>query len=241
MPFIFYYSSSSNFLSRFALYSIKFCFPPRDQTCLIMRSSFVDRHLCYIFGYAFQLSDVFLSSRTLTSSIVIELSSDLAPRNSTRKIINTRSAKAYTNMIKCDLTQSANQQTPLVIDAFWDKPIPDPPLRREKWRVQYKFALTKENIILDTLLGPKPEMVDLPLAPIYEERFVGSSAHSERERNARNAQQKINLQNKFQRLIEIGIMCGYEHWPLVDWKMVSLLYLSIEVEGRRILNCKIHI
>ena len=105
--------------------------------------------------------------------------------------------------------------------------------------MQYKLALlAKENIILDALLERKPEMVDLPLEPIYEETIVGSSAQLERERNSRNAQQKMNWQNKCQRLIEVGIMCGDKPWPLADRKTVSLLYLSIEMEGRRILNCK---
>ena len=32
------------------------------------------------------------------------------------------------------MAQTANQRTPLGIDAFWDKPTPDPPpLRWEKW------------------------------------------------------------------------------------------------------------
>ena len=98
------------------------------------------------------------------------------------------------------MAQPATKRTPLGIDPFWDKPTPDPPLRWEKWRVQYKLALlAKKNIILDTLLGPKPEMVELPLEPIYEETIVGASAQSERERNARNAQQKMNWQNKCQR------------------------------------------
>ena len=80
------------------------------------------------------------------------------------------------------MAQSAKRRTPLGIDDFWDKPTADPPLRWEKWRVQYKLALlAKENTILDTLLGPKPEMVDLPLEPIYEEAIVGSSAQWERK------------------------------------------------------------
>ena len=33
-------------------------------------------------------------------------------------------------------------------------------------------------------------------------------------------------------------MCGDKRWPLADRKTVSLIYLSIGVEGRRILNCK---
>ena len=117
------------------------------------------------------------------------------------------------------MAQSAAKCTPLGIDAFWDKHTSDPPLRWEKWRVQYKLALlAKGNIFIDTLLRSKPEMVDLPLEPIYKETTAGASAQSERERerNARNAQQKMNWQNKCQRLIEIGIMCGDKPWPLAD-------------------------
>ena len=137
-----------------------------------------------------------------------------------------------------DMKQPA-KNTPVKIDAFWDKPTTDPSLRWKKRRVQYKLALlAKENITLDTLLGPKPEMVDLPLEPVYEETKVVSSAQSERERNARNAQQKFNWQNRCQRLIEIGIMFGDKPWPLADQKTVSFFYLNIGVEGRRILNCK---
>ena len=136
------------------------------------------------------------------------------------------------------MAQSANKRTPLGIDDFWDKPTPDPLLRCKKWRVQYKLALlAKENKIVDTLLEQKPEVVDLPLEPIYEETMIGSSAQSEGERNARYAQQKM-WQNKCHRLIGIGIMCGDKPWPFADRKTVSLLYLSIGVEGRRILNCK---
>ena len=105
--------------------------------------------------------------------------------------------------------------------------------------MQYILALlAKENIILDTLLGPKPEKVDLPLEPILEETIVGSSAQSNRERNVCNAQQKMNWQNKCQRLIEIGIVYDDKQWSLADRKTVFLLYLSIELEGLRILYCK---
>ena len=60
----------------------------------------------------------------------------------------------------------------------------------------------------------------------------------ERERNARNAQHKMNWQNECQRLIEVSIICGDKPWPLAERKTVSLLYLSIGVEGRRILKSK---
>ena len=80
------------------------------------------------------------------------------------------------------MVQLANKRTPIEIDAFWDKPAPDPPLRWEQRRVQYKLALiAKKNIILDTLLDPKSEMVEFPLELIYEETIMGS-AQSEREK-----------------------------------------------------------
>ena len=59
----------------------------------------------------------------------------------------------------------------------------------EKWQMQAKLALlAKKNITLHTLLEPKPETVQLPLEPIDEDTITGSSAQSERERLARNAQ-----------------------------------------------------
>ena len=138
------------------------------------------------------------------------------------------------------MAQPATKRTPLVIDAFWDKPTPDPPLRWEKWRVQYQLALlAKENIIRDSLLGPKTAMVELPLELIYEETMVGASAQSEREREQclqRTTEEELAKQ--IQRLIEVGTMCGDKTWPLADRKTVSLLYLSIRAEGSSILNCK---
>ena len=45
------------------------------------------------------------------------------------------------------MAQSATKRTPLGIDPFWDKPTPDPPLRWEKWIVQYKLALLQKRIL----------------------------------------------------------------------------------------------
>ena len=88
------------------------------------------------------------------------------------------------------MAQSATKRTPHGIDPFWDKPTPDPPLRWEKWRVRYKLALlAKENIILDTLLGPKPEMVELPLEPIYE-RLLWVHLHNQRGKRTRATRNK---------------------------------------------------
>ena len=97
------------------------------------------------------------------------------------------------NLKKYDMAQSANRRIEMGIDGFWDKTRPEPPFRWEKWRALYKLALlAKENIILETFLGPKPELVEVPLEPIGEETIFRSSAQSEWEGNARNAQQKLN-------------------------------------------------
>ena len=86
---------------------------------------------------------------------------------------------------------------PLGVDAFWDKPTPHPHLRWGKWRVQYKLALlAKENIILDKLLGPEAEMVELPLEPIYQETIVGVSAQSEREREREREREMSAMHNR---------------------------------------------
>ena len=83
------------------------------------------------------------------------------------------------------MAQPAKEGTLLGIDAFWDKMTSDPPLRWEKWRVQYKLALlAKENIFFNTLMCPKPDIRDLPLEPIYEETIDGSSAQSERTKRS---------------------------------------------------------
>ena len=94
--------------------------------------------------------------------------------------------------------------------------------------------LANENMARDTLLEPKPETVQLPLEPIYENTITGLSAQSERERLARNAQLKMNWENRCQKQMKIGIMCGNKPWAQADQKTVSMLYLSLGTEGRRI-------
>ena len=95
--------------------------------------------------------------------------------------------------------------------------------------------LAKKNIALDFLLEPKPESVQLPLEPIYENTITGSSAQSERERLARNAQLKMNWENQCQKQREIGIMCGDKSSTQADRKTVSILYLRLGTKGRRII------
>ena len=134
------------------------------------------------------------------------------------------------------MAQPATQKRiPLGIEPFREKPSVDPPLKWEKWQMQAKMALlAKEIIALDTLLEPEPETLQLPLEPIYESTITGSSAQSERERLARNAQLKMNWENHCQKQMEIGIMGGDKPWAQAGRKTVSMLYLSLGTEGRRI-------
>ena len=92
---------------------------------------------------------------------------------------------------------------------------------------------------MDTLREPKPENVQFPLELIYESTITGFSititAQSERESLAKNAQLKINWENRCQKQMEIGIMCGDKSWTQADRKTASMLYLSLGTEGRRII------
>ena len=88
----------------------------------------------------------------------------------------------------------------MYIEFFWEKQRPDSPLKWEKLQMQAKLALpSKENIALDILLKPKTENVQLSSETIYENTIAGSSAESERERLARNAQLKMKSDNRCQK------------------------------------------
>ena len=128
------------------------------------------------------MNNSFCDSRSASKRKIFKSGSRSA-NHSLWKIKRTLIASSYSISLEYEVAQPASKRTPLGMNALWDKHTPDPPLRWEKWRVQYKLALlAKENIILDTILGPKPEMVERPLEPIYKETIVGASAQSERER-----------------------------------------------------------
>ena len=130
-----------------------------------------------------------------------------------------------------EVAQSAMpKQTPIDIETFWEKLSADPPLKWEKWQMQAKLALfAKENIALDILLALKPENIQLSLEPIYESTITGSSA--QKKRLARNAQFKMNSENRCQIQMEIGIVCGDKPWTQADRKTVSMLYFSLGTGG----------
>ena len=84
---------------------------------------------------------------------------------------------------------------------------------------------SQKNITVDLIL--------LPLQPIYGNTIQGPSAQSELERLARNAQLKMNWENRCQRQIKIGNMC----YP-ADRKTVSMLFVMLGTEGRRIVSSR---
>ena len=117
-----------------------------------------------------------------------------------------------------------SRKTPLSIEPFWERPTSDPPIRWEKWRIQVKLAiLARENITIDTLLQPKPMTFRLPVKPKYEMPIEDTTEEAERERRIRNNQLKLQWERP---------------WNLCDQNCVSLLYLSIGTEGRRLLTQK---
>ena len=139
------------------------------------------------------------------------------------------------------MAQSAREsrKTLLSIEPFWERPTSDPPIRWEKWRIQVKLAiLARENINIDTLLQPKPTTVRLPVEPKYEMPIEDTTEEAERERQIRNNQLKLQWELKCQKITEADILCGEHPWNLCDQKCVSLLYLSIGTEGRRLLTQK---
>ena len=132
-----------------------------------------------------------------------------------------------------------SRQTPLSIEPFWEPPTSDPPIRWEQWRIQVKLAiLARENILLDTLIQPKTTAVKLPVATKYELAIEDSTEDTERERQIRNNQLKLQWELKCQKKTEAGVLCGERPWHLRDQKYVSLLYLSIGTERKRLLTQK---
>ena len=74
----------------------------------------------------------------------------------------------------------------------------------------------------------------LPPEPIYETDVENSTAQSERDRRIRNEQLKNSWLNHCQKIEIVGILCGEKSCKYCDNKAVSLTYLSLGMEGRRI-------
>ena len=97
-----------------------------------------------------------------------------------------------------------------------------------------KLAIPERgNITLDTLLQPKPTHVRLPAEPKFEMPIEDATEQTERDRQIRNSQLKLQWELKCLEITEAGFLRGERRWSLCDQMCVSLLYLSIVTDGRR--------
>ena len=134
------------------------------------------------------------------------------------------------------MAQSATKERALLgIQPFWEKPTLEPPLRWDRWQIMLKLAImAKEGISINILLEGPPDKVILPPELKYEDNVENSASQSERDRRIRNVQLKNSWLNRCQKIELVGILCGEKPWKYCDNKAVSLTYLSLGMEGRRI-------
>ena len=134
------------------------------------------------------------------------------------------------------MAQSAPKERALLgFEPFWERPFLDPPLTWERLRFSLKLALlANEGVSFDLLREATPDKVSLPLEPIYEDDVANSTAHSERDPRIQNEQFKNAWLNKCQKIEAEGILYGDRRWKLCDSKTVSLTYLILGTEDRRI-------
>ena len=134
------------------------------------------------------------------------------------------------------MAQSAVKERVLLgIEPFWEKPTLEPPQRWDRWQIMLKLAiLAKEGISIDTLRDDSLDKVTFSPEPIYEDIDEKSTYQSKRYRKNRNEQLRNAWLNRCQKIKLAGILCGDKHWWFCDNKDVSLTYLSLGMESRRI-------
>ena len=96
----------------------------------------------------------------------------------------------------------------------------------------------KKGSQLELLFNGPPSTLTYLTEPTYKETVENHTQATARDRKVRNQQLKLNWQNRCKKIDEVGILCGDKHWGICKQKSVSLLYLSIRTEGRRIFKSK---
>ena len=123
-------------------------------------------------------------------------------------------------------------RTALGLEPCWDKPSSNPPIPWEKWRSQLKMALvTKKNIELDELLQERPTTVIYPPEPVKEQPVHNPTQTMERERQTRYHQAIAKWKNECNQIDGIDVLCGDKPRDTADRKAISLIYLSLGIEG----------
>ena len=103
---------------------------------------------------------------------------------------------------------------------FCERATSDPPIRWEKWPIQVKLAILNCHVNRNTKLLSRMQ------------------PNKQRDRQTPNNQVKLQWEGKCQKITEAGIFCGDRSWTLCDQICVSLLYLNIGSEDRRLLTTK---
>ena len=83
-------------------------------------------------------------------------------------------------------------------------------------------------------------MVPYPPEPIYEEPVENYTQATQTDRKVHNQHLKVNWQNRYKKIDEIGILCGDKPWEHCEQKNTSLFYLFIAKEGRCIFKSNHH-
>ena len=162
----------SDLLSCFPLVSCRLFIPipfPAAWSEIFVHTSYLltTASVFIILSFQFKVSNQNLNWLR-TAKLSFNLSKYFAWRN-TNQVLKV-CFRALKPTVRQGSTPSRSQlinELPWELLPFRTNPTPDTPLRWEKWRVQYKLALlATENIILDIVVGPKPETEELALEPI---------------------------------------------------------------------------
>ena len=91
---------------------------------------------------------------------------------------------------------------------------------------------------MDLFLVDHPEHFILPPESAYEDAVDNPTAQLERDRRTRNEKAKTVWENHCLRLETVGVLCEDKPWKVCDLKALSLMYLNLGTEGRRVFNSK---
>ena len=84
--------------------------------------------------------------------------------------------------------------------------------------------------MLDTLLQTKPTYFKLTPEPKYEIAIDDATEHTERDRQFRNNQLKLQWELKCQKIKEAGILCGERPWTLCARNVSPFSILASELK-----------
>ena len=136
------------------------------------------------------------------------------------------------------MAQSVMARSPLGVNFFWDKGH-QPELDWDKWISTVKLAImVKDNIQVEKLLQPKPEIEDLdyPAQPPYEPAQADETTAERRQREQRNQKGRTDWQNGCKAIEDKEPMVDNIPWDDADNKAKNLIYLSLGAQATNIFH-----